>query len=132
MRVAGQLGQEMLARFGDPESRDILGAVASTPRSALEIERVVGLPQSTLYRKISRLRECGLLMVDRFVLRPDGTKEALYLCTFDRLCVRMDGKETQVELIEAPRSVERRWFELFFARSISPPATPLNSFENSY
>lgn len=132
MRVAGRLVQDILASVGDPESMSILVAVLSTSKSASRIEQEVRLPQSTLYRKVSRLRECGLLMVDRFALRPDGTKEALYLCSFDRLCLRVEGGEIVVDLVEAPGNLGRRWFELFFGRGINRAEAPPGSFGSSF
>ena len=120
VRVVGQLKEKMIASLADSESRRILNAVVAKPRTAVEIEKVTGLPQSTLYRKISELKECGLLMVERFAVRPDGKREALYACSFAEVRYKAASGQIELELVQTEESVERKWFELFLdGRSIS-------------
>jgi hypothetical protein len=56
VRVAGRNKELMIASLADPESRSIIIAVMAKPKAAVEIEKELGLPQSTLYRKISELK----------------------------------------------------------------------------
>lgn len=106
----------MIAALSDPESRQVITAVLTRPKTAVEIERELDLPQSTLYRKISDLKECGLLMVEEFEVGHDGRREALYACPFSEVRLRVNQGEIELELIQTEESVERRWFELFFSR----------------
>jgi predicted transcriptional regulator len=116
VRLEGRLKEMAIAGLADPESRSIIVAVLTKPKPAVEIEKEVGLPPSTLYRKISELKECGLLMVDRFEVRSDGRREALYACPFAEVrFIRKQG-EIELEVIQTEESLERRWFELFFSR----------------
>lgn len=116
VRVVGHLKEMMIASLSDPDSRRIIRAVMVRPKSAVEIEKELDLPQSTLYRKISDLKECGLLMVEKYAISYDGRKEALYACPFTEVRFKVGREEIELELIETKESLERRWFALFFAR----------------
>lgn len=114
--MTGPLRERMLASLADPESQRILIAVVAKPKTTAEIEKEVGLPQSTVYRKISELKECGLLMVERYVVRPDGRREAVYACPFTELRLKALDGEIELEVIQTEESLEKRWFELFFSK----------------
>jgi predicted transcriptional regulator len=115
VRVAGHLKERMITSLADSESRKIIVAVIAKPKTAVEIEKETDLPQSTLYRKISELKECGLLMVERFTVRLDGRREALYVCPFAEVRFKATQGEIELELIQTEQSLEKRWFELFFS-----------------
>jgi len=115
VRVAGALKERIISCFSDPECRRIVTTVIAKPKTAVEIEKEIGLPQSTLYRKISELRESGLLMVERYVIRPDGRREALYACPFTEVRFKADQGEIELDVIQTEESLEKRWFELFFS-----------------
>ncbi len=90
----------------------------------------LGLTQSTLYRKISALRSCGLLMVDRFLVSDDGKREALYVTTFTEMTLKAVNGRMELDLVETTRSRERRWLTAFFAEGITEPvAEPLDVYE---
>ncbi|MDG6898134.1 MAG: winged helix-turn-helix transcriptional regulator [Nitrososphaerota archaeon] len=116
--VTGELRERVISALADPESRRIITSVHSQSKAIGTIEGEVGLPQSTLYRKVSELRKCGLLMVDRFVVRQDGKKEAVYARSFDEVRLRSEEGEVRVEIIQSAKSLEKRWFELFFANPV--------------
>jgi predicted transcriptional regulator len=116
VRVAGHLKEMIIASLADLESQKIITAVMAKPKTATEIEKETALPQSTLYRKISELRGCGLLMVERFAVKPDGRREALYACPFVEVRFKAVQGEIEVEVVQTEESVEKRWFELFFSR----------------
>jgi DNA-binding transcriptional ArsR family regulator len=116
VRVAGHLKERMIASLADPESRKIITAVIKKPKTAVDIEKETDLPQSTVYRKISELRECGLLMVERFIVRLDGRREALYSCPFTEVRFMATQGGIELELVQTEESLEKRWFELFFSR----------------
>ena len=90
---------------------------------------MLGMTQSTLYRKISSLRACGLLMVDRFLVSPDGKREALYVCTFTEISLKAVNGRMELSLVETERSRERRWLTAFFAEGLTEPvAEPLDVY----
>jgi DNA-binding transcriptional ArsR family regulator len=122
VRVTGALRERILSCLADDESRRILASVVERPKAPSEIEHDIGLTQTTLYRKISLLKACGLLMVHKYNISPDGKKETIYACTFDEIRLRPSADGFEIEIVETAESLERRWFELFFARSsVSPP-----------
>ena len=116
VRVSGHLREKMISSFANPESRRIISAVIARPKTAVEIEKELDLPPSTLYRKISELRECGLLMVEEFEVRQDGRKEALYACPFAEVRFKVVQGNIELELVQTEESLERRWFELFSSK----------------
>ena len=113
VRVVGRLREMVIAGLSDPESRRIITAVSGKPMPAVEIKKKIELPQTTLYRKISELKACGLLMVDRFVFGRDGRMAELYACPIAGMNFKAVGGEIELELIQTKESAERRWFELF-------------------
>jgi predicted transcriptional regulator len=115
VKVVGPLKERIIACLSDSDCRKIVTAVMVEPKTSVDIEKELGLPQSTLYRKISELRECGLLMVDRFVIKPDGRREALYACPFAEVRFKAGQGEIELEVIQTEESLEKRWFELFFS-----------------
>jgi predicted transcriptional regulator len=114
VRVAGPLRERMIASLSDPESREIITAVLAKPRTAVEIEEELNMPQSTLYRKITELKECGLLMIDRFLVKLDGRREAIYAVPFAEIRFKALEGQIEVEVVQTEESVTKRWFELFF------------------
>lgn len=117
MRVTGDLREKIIAQLADLESRQIVASVLREPKTAVAIGQEMSLPSSTLYRKVSELKECGLLMVDSFSIRPDGKREARYVCSFTEIVLRPGDREVELEVTPSARSLEKRWFELFFSRA---------------
>ena len=116
VRVAGPFKEKLIASLSDPESRKIIMAVMTKPKTAVEIEQELDMPQSTLYRKISELKECGLLMIDRYSVKPDGRREAMYAVPFAEIRFKAFQGQIEVELIQTEESLMKRWFELFFSK----------------
>jgi len=117
MRVVGPLRDTIIAKLSDHEAQQIIRTVLTKPKTVGEIEKELDLPQSTLYKKVSELKECGLLMVEEFVFSTDGKKEALYACPFTEVRIKVGHVEMELDLIETKESLARRWFELFSSRS---------------
>jgi len=116
VRVTGHLKEMMIACLSDPESRRMIRTVMVKPKSAVEIETELHLPQSTFYRKLSELKECGLLMVGEYAVKPDGRREPLYACSFTEVRFRAGREEMELELVETKESLEKKWFALFFSK----------------
>lgn len=109
----GEDKEKVLVSLGDPESLMILNAVSDSPKSASLLMEELKLTQSTLYRKLSALRACGLLMVDSFAITPDGKRQALYACTFTELTLKRGEDGLLLDLFETERLKERKWLRLF-------------------
>lgn len=106
----------VLAQLADSDCRRIITATTGESKTPLALCKELNLPTSTLYRKVADLKKCSLLMVERIVIREDGKKEPSYVCTFEAISVRAQGRDIQLELVLSSLAKERRWFELFFSR----------------
>jgi hypothetical protein len=55
-------------------------------------------------------------MIERFTVRLDGRREALYACPFSEVRFKAEQGEIELEVVQTEESLEKRWFELFFSR----------------
>ena len=122
MRVTGELRQKMIEAFGDADTQRILSCISQDSKTASTIEAELGLSSSTTYRKIGELRESGLIMIDRFLTRADGKREATYTCTFKEMKFTTStsaGEEgiggIELEVTLSKRAEEKKWFDWFFS-----------------
>ena len=120
MKITGELKDKMIAFLADPESRKIVASVLKEPKTATGIMTELDMPSSSAYRRISDLKECGLLMVDSFLIRPDGKREALYLSSFSEISFKDEAGALVLDVTPSKKSLERRWFDLFFSRTSLP------------
>jgi hypothetical protein len=124
MKVDGDLRDRIVAQLADPDSRRIISSTLRESKTALTIGKELDLPTSTLYRKLADLKKCGLLMVDRIVVREDGKREPAYACTFKQISLKPGEKEVELEIVLSERGMEKTWFEFFFASPASGPEQP--------
>ena len=124
MKVTGDLRRRIIEALGDPEAQQMLSSVIHESKTSSSIAKEIGLPPSTVYRKIGQLRECGLLLVDRFLIGPEGKREALYTCAFTEIRFKTEAKEIELEITLSQRALEKRWFEFFFSKTEPPDWQP--------
>jgi DNA-binding Lrp family transcriptional regulator len=111
----------MIVALGDPEAQQIMSSVIRESRTSSTIAKELGLPPSTVYRKIGQMRECGLLLIDRFLIGPDGKREALYACAFTEIRFKAEAKSLELEITLSQKALEKRWFEMFFSKTQEAP-----------
>ena len=111
----------MIVALGDPEAQQIMSSVIRESRTSSTIAKELGLPPSTVYRKIGQMRECGLLLIDRFLIGPDGKREALYTCAFTEIRFKAEAKNLELEIALSQKALEKRWFEMFFSKTQEAP-----------
>jgi len=121
LKVKGDLRRQIMAALGDPEAQLILSFVTRESRTSSTIAKELGLPPSTVYRKIGQMRECGLLLIDRFLIGPDGKREALYTCAFTEIRFKTEAKDLELEITLSQKALEKRWFEIFFSKAGEAP-----------
>jgi DNA-binding transcriptional ArsR family regulator len=90
----------VLSALDDEDCRAIL-LVADEPRSTQELADRAGVPQSTTYRKVDKLREAKLVE-ERTEIRADGKHTSTYRTDFDAVRVVLDGFERFDIEIERP------------------------------
>ncbi|MFQ5552524.1 MAG: ArsR/SmtB family transcription factor [Thermoplasmata archaeon] len=107
-----RLQNALLHALADEQSRRILTATSSRPRSAMDLIREEELPSSSAYRRIHDLEEDGLLGVARTVLTADGKKYQMYKAAFREVNVSFQGGEVVVTAVPN-LDVVQRTFRLF-------------------
>jgi predicted transcriptional regulator len=117
VKVEGDLRERMIANLADSDSRRIISSVVREPKTAQAIGKELDIPTSTLYRKIAELKECGLIMVERIVVREDGKREPTYTRTFKEISFKPGNKQVELDVVLSDRAMEKAWFELFFPRA---------------
>ncbi len=111
----------MIAVLGDPEAQQIMSLAIREPKTSTTIAKELGLPPSTVYRKIGEMRGCGLLLIDRFLISPDGRREALYACAFTEIRFKTEAQELVLEITLSQKALEKKWFDIFFSKSGERP-----------
>lgn len=92
-------GQPLLTALEDPGCRSILDATGEAARTASELGEACELPLSTVYRKLDRLGEAGLLE-ERIRIRRSGKHTSEYRRCIDAVHLDLDaddGVELTVE-----------------------------------
>ena len=81
----------------DETARAILLATSTTERSAGELASECDASQQTVYRRLERLREAGLVD-DRTRARKDGHHDTVYRATLDRVSIGLRDGAFEFEL----------------------------------
>jgi DNA-binding transcriptional ArsR family regulator len=88
---------QLLALLGDECVLEILQTVSETAAPAREIAEEVGVSRTTVYRRLDRLEEVGLVEAS-MVYNPDGHHRQQYEVAVDR--VRLDLCDGSLEVSE--------------------------------
>lgn len=91
---------DLLALLSDEVTRCVLLATSEGPRSAAELSDRCGVSQSTIYRRVDRLREADLLD-ESTRPKPEGHHETVYVATLAAVEVRLADGDLEL-------TVERR------------------------
>lgn len=81
-----------LAALNDPDCRDLLAAATDEARTAGELIDECAIPRSTLYRKLDRLTDAGLLE-EGVRLRADGTHASEYRRAVEEITVSLSATD---------------------------------------
>ncbi|ESP90045.1 winged helix-turn-helix domain-containing protein [Candidatus Halobonum tyrrellensis] len=93
--------EEVVDLLGDDYVRTILVETREEPKSVDTLSAACGADPSTIYRRVERLREAGLL-VSHQRLDPDGHHYKEYGAALRAVTVRIDPDGYEVELDRAP------------------------------
>lgn len=96
--------EELLSLLGDEYARAVLEAIAGSPQSGREIVDETGFSKATVYRRLDRLEEAGLVASET-VFDPDGHHRERFRATFEGATCRFgpDGIETVIHLADDDR-----------------------------
>ena len=81
----------------DEHARTILTATSVDPLSAKELSERCDVSQATVYRRVERLTETGLVE-ERTRPRADGHHDTVYVATLDELSVRLRDGELEFDI----------------------------------
>lgn len=89
---------EFLTLLGDEYARRVIEAVAETPRSGNQIIEETGFSKATVYRRLDRLEQAGLVD-SQTVFDPDGHHRERFEATFDGATCELgaDGLELTLQ-----------------------------------
>ncbi|WP_049947504.1 winged helix-turn-helix domain-containing protein [Candidatus Halobonum tyrrellensis] len=92
---------ELFALLDDAYARAILTATSSQPMSAKTLSEECDASLPTVYRRVDRLIDCGLL-AEQTEVAEDGHHYSVYSARLERLTVELEDGDLQVTLEQAP------------------------------
>ncbi|WP_254839310.1 ArsR/SmtB family transcription factor [Natronomonas marina] len=98
--------------IGDDYSRRILTLTREEPRSVEVLSEACGADPSTIYRRIERLQEAGLLE-DRQELDPGGHHYKVYAATLREVTLRFEEEGLEVEVRREEETAADRFTRLY-------------------
>ena len=100
--------QGILEIMADKYSRDLLRITQDLPKSALGMSQETGIPISTVYRRIQRLQDAGVVRVSGEI-NLEGKKHFLYQSKVKAISSKVTGEFINVEIIPNPPPTSHRW-----------------------
>ena len=98
----------ILQIMADKYSRDLLRITQDTPKSAFKIAAETGIPISTVYRRIQKLQDVGIVRVSGEI-NLEGKKHFLYQSKVKSISTRIAGEFINIEIIPNPPPPSQKW-----------------------
>lgn len=95
------LSSEVYALLDDEYARTILTSTNTTARSAKELSETCDASLPTIYRRVERLIDCGLLE-EQTEIEDDGHHYSVYKARLKRLTVELEDDELTLKIEEQP------------------------------
>ena len=89
--------ERVVALLDDPQARTILLATSVEPRSATELAERCDASQQTVYRRLDRLVDAGLVE-DHTRVRKDGHHDTVYTATLEEVTIGLRDGEFEFTL----------------------------------
>jgi hypothetical protein len=102
----------ILSALGDDSSRKILTSAIAAGKTVEDISAEQNLPLSTCYRRVRHFVDEGLMVLERLVVTPAGTRFAIYRTSFSNVTIRFFPGEINVEAtpnLEVIDKLRARW-----------------------
>jgi DNA-binding transcriptional ArsR family regulator len=96
--VTGAEGKELLALLSDQYTARILEALSVEPRPARELASLCDMSRPTVYRRLDRLQENGLVSTDEDLDR-DGHHRKVFATSLERVTVELVDEDPTVHLV---------------------------------
>lgn len=95
---------DFIELLDDEHVRSIIAATSAEPLSAGELSDRCDVSVSTIYRRLDRLADVGLIR-EQTRPRPDGHHESVYLSALDRFEITVRNGEMDWELERRPKDI---------------------------
>jgi DNA-binding transcriptional ArsR family regulator len=118
LRISDPLLRGRIARaLEDTDSSKILHSIREVPKSAEVISNEIGVPLSSIYRKLAVLRGAGLIFAKSFEITPEGKRQELLLSAVTEVKLIVSGENLEIELMPTSENATRAWLKLFSGSS---------------
>jgi DNA-binding transcriptional ArsR family regulator len=104
--------EELLSVLDDEYARAILIETSQQPMSAKNLAEACDASLPTIYRRIDRLSEQGLV-TERTTFRDEGRHYSIYEATLDRVVINLDDGELTVGVSTEPTDAADRFTEMW-------------------
>ena len=105
---------ELVEVLADRFSRDILVLTRNKEYSALQISRELDIPLATVYRKLKRMQDAGLIQHVKTIIGLQGNEERFYRAAVNGVTLNFNGDGVSVEVmtVDYPEKFVRLWKRL--------------------
>jgi len=100
--------ESILQIMADKYSRDLLKVTKVIPKSAFAIAQETGIPISTVYRRIQKLQDAGVVRVSGEI-NLEGKKHFLYQSKVKAISSKFAGEFIHIEITPNPPSTSQKW-----------------------
>jgi DNA-binding Lrp family transcriptional regulator len=89
----------LIQALADEYSRKIILETIGQPKSISELSEKGGIPLSTAYRRVTELKDAGILVVEKIILTSEGKKFELYRSAFRSVEIKLDQGELTTDAV---------------------------------
>jgi len=93
------LVSRVLKCIGQDVTRKIMMAIMETAKTAAQISEELGIPLSTCYDHITRMKKAGLIVIEGSTVTDKGRHSDLYRCVFRELNLRCGQGRLEVHVV---------------------------------
>ena len=94
--------QKILEELADAESRPILFSSVTKERSAAELSELLHIPLSSVYKKLDKLRQLGLITVARTVMDANRKRVKMYKSNIAEASIHIKNYAPDLEPVPDP------------------------------
>ena len=94
--------QRILEELADAESRPILFSSVTNERSAAELSELLHIPLSSVYKKLDKLRQLGLITVARTVMDANRKRVKMYKSNIAEASIHIKNHAPDLEPVPDP------------------------------
>lgn len=103
----GPSAAQLVDLLGDEYTRQVLETIADEPMGGREIAEATSISRPTVYRRLNRLEEVGLVETE-MVLCPDGNHHKQFQAVLETASFRLDAGELTASVRTEDTASDRR------------------------